>query len=101
MLKNDQTFFQQRFRKDPDFVYRRIADECLLVPIRRQVADLNYIYVLNPVADQIWDLIDGRNTGQEIRDHLLAEFEADPQEVEQDLKEFLGQLVELGGIKAV
>jgi len=99
MLKNDQKFLQQHFRKAPDFVYRRIADECLLVPIRRQVADLNYIYVLNPVADRIWELLDGQNTVQEIRDRLLAEFETNSQEVEQDLAEFLGQLAEIGGIK--
>ncbi len=99
MLKNDQMFLQQRFRKDPDFVYRRIADECLLVPIRRQAVDLNYIYVLNPLADRIWELIDGQNTVAEIRDQLLAEFEADPQEVDQDLAEFLAQLSEIGSIK--
>ena len=99
MLKNDQTFLQQRFRKDPDFVYRRIADECLLVPIRRQVADLNYIYTLNPLADRIWELLDGQNTVQQIRDRLLAEFETNSQEVEQDLAEFLAQLAEIGGIK--
>ncbi|OGP69761.1 MAG: hypothetical protein A2Y80_10450 [Deltaproteobacteria bacterium RBG_13_58_19] len=99
MLKSGQAFLQQRFRKDPDFVYRRIAQECLVVPIRHQVGDLNYIYVLNPVADRIWELLDGQNTVQEIRDRLLAEFKATAQEVEQDLREFLEQLVEIGGIK--
>src|SRR4030042_1868981 len=72
----EPAFLQQRFRKDPDFVYRRIAQECLVVPIRHQVGDLNYIYVLNPVADRIWELLDGQNTVQEIRDRLLAEFKA-------------------------
>ena len=80
-------------------MYRRIAGECLLVPIRNQMADLNYIYVLNPVADRIWELIDGRNTGYQIRDQLLAEFEADPQELERDLAEFISQLQEIEGVK--
>jgi hypothetical protein len=99
MLINDQKVLQQRFSKNPDFVYRRIGDECLLVPIRNQMADLTYIYVLNPVADRIWELIDGRNTVQEIRDQLLGEFEADPQELERDLAEFIAQLQEIEGIK--
>jgi hypothetical protein len=93
MLKNDQTSLQQRLRKEPGFVYRRIADERLLVPIRRRQADLNYIYVLNPVADRIWELLDGQNMVQEIRDQLLAEFGTDPLELEQNLREFSVKLV--------
>lgn len=99
MLKNDQMFLQQRFRKDPDFVYRRVAQECLLVPMRRQAVDLNYIYVLNPLADRIWELLDGQNTVQQVRDRIVAEFEADPQEVDQDLADFLAQLSEIGSIQ--
>jgi hypothetical protein len=41
----------KRFVKDPAFVYPRIADEGILVPIRHQVADLSHLYLLNPVAD--------------------------------------------------
>ena len=101
MLKNDEAFLQQRFRKDPNFVYRRVADECLVVPIRHQAADLNYIYVLNPVADRIWEFIDGQNTVQQICDRLLAEFDTNPQEAAQDLREFLQQLIELNAIHEI
>jgi hypothetical protein len=97
--KDIQEFLEKRFNKDPDFVYRRIADECILVPIRRQVADLNYIYVLNPVADRIWELIDGERRVTDIQAQIAAEFEASPQEVGQDLEEFLAQLTEIGGIR--
>jgi hypothetical protein len=100
MNPNDiQEFLEKRFNKDPNFVYRRIADECILVPIRRQVADLNYIYVLNPVADRIWELIDGERRVTDIQAQIAAEFEASPQEVGQDLEEFLAQLTEIGGIR--
>ena len=94
-----QGFLEKRFTKDPTFVYRRIADECILVPIRRRVADLNYIYVLNPVADRIWELIDGERRVTDIQAQIAAEFEASPQEVGQDLEEFLAQLTEIGGIR--
>jgi len=94
-----QGFLEKRFTKDPTFVYRRIADECILVPIRRRVADLNYIYVLNPVADRIWELLDGERRVTDIQAQIVAEFEASPQEVGQDLEEFLAQLTEIGGIR--
>lgn len=96
-----QELFAKRFSKDPNMVYRRIGEQCLLVPIRRQTADLTDIYELNPLGGHIWDLIDGQRTVREIRDQLLAEFEVSPQDVEKDLSEFLAQLVELGGIKEV
>jgi hypothetical protein len=82
-------------------VHRRIADECLLVPIRHQVADLHYIYVLNPVANRIWELLDGRRTLAQVRDELLEEFEVSPRELEQDLRELIGQLLEMGSIREV
>jgi hypothetical protein len=92
-------FLEKRFTKDPNFVYRRIAGECLLVPIRHQIADLNYIFVLNSVADRIWELIDGQRRIKDIRDQIAAEFEVNHQEVSQDLEEFLAQLTEIGGIR--
>jgi hypothetical protein len=89
----------QRFSPDPSFVYRRIADECLLVPIRQKVADLQYIYVLSPVANRIWELLDGRRTMAEVRDQLLDEFEVSPQELEQDLQEFIAQLRHIDAVR--
>jgi hypothetical protein len=94
-----QDFLDKRFFKDPTFVYRRIADECILVPIRGQMADLNYIYVLNPVANRIWELIDGQNRVMDIQAQIAAEFDAGSQEVGQDLEEFLAELAEIGGIR--
>jgi hypothetical protein len=89
----------QRFSPDLTFVYRRIADDCLLVPIRPPVAGQQFIYVLNPMANRIWELLDGRRTLAEVRDQLLEEFEVSPQELEQDLQDFIQQMRELGSLK--
>ena len=96
---NIQEFLEKRFNKDPNFVYRRIVDECLLVPIRHQVADLTYIYVLNPVGERIWELIDGQRRMGDIKDQLSQEFEVSPHELAQDLLEFLAQLEEIGSVR--
>ena len=92
-------FFARRFSPNPTFVYRRIADECLLVPIRQKVADLQYIYVLSPVANRIWELLDGVRNMAEVRDQLLDEFEVSSQELEQDLQEFIAQLRQIDAIR--
>jgi hypothetical protein len=93
------TFLAKRFITDPTYVHRRIADECLLVPIRRQVVDLQYIYVLNPVANRIWELLDGKRTMAEVRDRLLEEFEVSAGELEQDLQEYLEELQEIQAVR--
>jgi hypothetical protein len=90
---------EKRYQKNPDFVYRRVADEFLLVPIRHQVANLQYIFVLNPMGGRIWELIDGQGKVADIRDQIVGDFEVSPAEAEHDLVEFLAQLTEIGAIK--
>jgi hypothetical protein len=95
-------FFEKRFAMDPSMVFRKIGGECLLVPIRRNVADLESIYVLNEVGGYIWELIDGQRMVATIKDSIVSEFEVSPQVIaEQDLVEFLTQLFEIGGIREV
>ena len=95
------SFLTKRFTQDPTYVYRRIADESLLVPIRQQVADLQYIYVLNPVANRIWELLDGKRSMAEVRDQVLEEYEVSPQELEQDLQEYIEELQEIAAVREV
>jgi hypothetical protein len=88
----------RRFFPDANFVHRRIADETLLVPLRQPVAE-QYIYVLNPVANRIWELLDGQRTLAQVRDLLLEEFEVSPLELEQDIIDFIERLQELGSVR--
>ena len=92
-------YLEKRFYRDPDMVYRRIGDECLLVPISERTADVNYIFVLNPVAGRIWELLDVERSIREIRDVIAGEFEVTSQETETDLVDFLAQLQKIGGVK--
>jgi hypothetical protein len=89
---------EKRVSKAESIVYRKIADECLLIPIHQNVADMESIYVLNEVGGRIWELIDGRRQLGEIRDFLVDEFEVSSQEAETDLTAFIDQLQEIGGV---
>lgn len=88
----------RRFRKHPDVVFRRIGDEFVLVPIRANVADLEAIYTLNPVAAQIWDLLDGQRDGYAILAEIVREYDVSPEQARVDLIEFLEQLLAVRGI---
>jgi len=88
-----------RYQRSASIVAREIAGEMILVPIRHNVGDLESIYTLNETAAYIWSLIDGQRTVREIRDKVVAEFEVEEKEAEQDLFELLAQLESFRGIE--
>lgn len=89
------------YSKNPDVVFRKIADEFILVPIRQKVVDLKSIYTLNEVAAFIWELMDGKKTVSQIKDKIIEEFEVEPAQVESDIEEMLSQFVALGLIQQI
>lgn len=92
-------YLDRRYQKSPDIVFRKIADETILVPIRNNVGDLESIYTLNEVAARIWELIDGKRKVKEIRDKILEEFDVTPQKIEKDLAKCIRDLENIGAIK--
>jgi hypothetical protein len=91
-------FLEKVYKKSDSVVFRKIGDEFILVPIRQDVGDLESIYTLNETAALIWELIDGKTQANKIKAKIVEEFEVDPEQAEQDLKEHLEQLE---GIQAI
>lgn len=81
-----------RMAQAGDVVRRQIADEIILVPVRKSAEELDSIYSINPLAAQIWDLLDGQKTLGEIRELLLQQYDVTPEELDRDLAEFVEQL---------
>ena len=88
----------QLYQKDPSIVYREIAGESLLVPIRSHADDLDSIYTLNETGAYIWSLIDGQHSLAEIRDAVVQEFEVDSQQAGQDLVEMIRDLESIAAV---
>ena len=91
----------KRYMKDENMVSRQIGSEMILVPVHRNVGDLDNVYSLNETAAFIWSQIDGERTLEQIRDSLLEEFETHPAQAEQDLLKYTRQLLEIRGIREV
>lgn len=87
------------YSKSPDVVFRKIADEYVLVPIRQKASDLQSIYTLNDTAAFVWESIDGAKDILQIRDKMLEEFEVESSQAEPDIIDILSQLEELSFIK--
>ena len=92
-------WLEARYEKDPNIVYREIAGEAILVPIRKRAADLESIYTLNEVGARIWELIDGQRTLSEIRDLLVDEYDVGAEVLTPDLFEYVEHLKQAGAIR--
>ena len=88
------------YKKDSNIVYRRIANEYILVPIKQQVADLNCIYILNEIGALIWELIDGKSNIEKILKGVTAVYDVDEGKAKDDIIFFINQLLKIKAIDA-
>ena len=65
----------QLYQRNENFVFRRIEDETILVPIKDNVGDMGSIYNLNEVGALVWEQLDGRQTLGEIGDKIADAME--------------------------
>jgi len=89
---------QKKYKRNENFVYRKIENETILVPIKDNVGDMGSIYNLNEVAAFIWERLDGEKRLLDIRDLILDEFQVSPEQAQADLREFVSQLKEIDAI---
>ncbi|MGE5307784.1 MAG: PqqD family protein [Deltaproteobacteria bacterium] len=80
------------YTKDPDVIFRKIADEFILVPIRQKAVDLRSVFTLNETGAFIWELIDSTRSLSQIRDKVAEEFDVDPKAAQADVSSLISQL---------
>lgn len=80
------------FQKKHDIVFRKIADEAILVPIRGNVADMHRLFMLNPVAEFIWQHFEQNTSLDAICMKLEDDFDVSREQAEKDLSEFVLEL---------
>ncbi len=79
-----------------DIISRDIAGETILVPIRGNLADMQYIFTLNPLGVFIWEQLEGEKKLEDILENLLEQFETSREQATTDILEFIGQVAEAG-----
>ena len=89
------TELERVFRRNDNFVHRRIEGETILVPIRSNVGDLDHIYSLNEVGAFIWNAFDGSKDLATIKALLASEYDVSSGEAEVDLLSFVQELEEI------
>jgi hypothetical protein len=92
---------EARYERNPDFIFRRVVDELVLVPIRQDVADMDCIYTMNPLGAFIWEKLDGGATLADLRAAVVQEYAADPAVVAVDVLEFVHELEAAGALRRI
>ena len=91
----------QIFEHNQNFVFRRVEDETILVPIKNHVGDLDSLFSLNPVGAFIWQQIDGTKALSAIHDMIVSEFDVAAETAHDDLQHFIAELREIGAVQPV
>ncbi len=89
------------FVRNPDFIFRKVVEETILVPVYQNVADMDAIYTLNEVGAFVWQQMAEPVCIPELEVAILAEFDVDEQTVSTDLASFFQEMEAIGAVKKV
>ena len=87
------------YQRNDDYIYRRIVNETILVPIHQDVSEMEGIYAMNDVASYLWDCLENPATRKELTAALLEEYDASPETIAHDLDRLLDDLLNIGALK--
>lgn len=80
------------YQEKNHFVCRQTGDELLLIPLKDNVADFNQYLTFNEVGAFIWENLNEGDDEASLVAKICAEFEANKEEVLDDLRLFLEKL---------
>lgn len=90
-----------KYVRNQEFIFRKIVDETILVPVKQNVAELNCIYSLNEVGSFLWQKLTEPQELSSLQSAVLSEFDASPEQVAVDISQFLTDLISFGAVQEV
>ena len=90
-----------RYTKDPNFVPRKIAEEHILVPIRRTPGQPDQLFVLNETGGFVWEQLTEETPTSIVCDRVSHTFAVSPEQATKDVTALLSELESIGAIQPV
>jgi len=90
-----------QFVRNPDFIFRQIVEETILVPVYQNVADMDAIYTLNPLGAFVWEHLAEPTDLEALQAAILQEFDVNPDTALTDLEAFLSEMETINAVKRV
>ena len=73
-----------------------VADEAIVVPIRRGAADMDSIFTFNETGTKLWAMIEESQDPSVMAAHLRSEYGLSAEQAEADTRQFLADLTDAG-----
>jgi len=89
------------YARNPDFIFRKVVEEMILVPIVQDVARMDFVFALNDVGATIWQQLETPQTRENLTQALTSEYDAEPEVIDADLGKFLREMLEIGAVNEV
>ena len=90
----------QHFKHNENIVTRKIENEFILVPIKKDIGDdSDYIFALNSTARETWKLLDGKKSLSSIIEVISRKYKKNEKIVKKDILELMKDLSQLKLIK--
>jgi len=77
-------------------VSREVAGETLVVPIRGGVGDLDSIFSFNPLGSDLWNLLTGGASVEEMVAWVVERYEVTAEQAATDIEAFVAELSRSG-----
>jgi Coenzyme PQQ synthesis protein D (PqqD) len=90
----------QRVRRSSNVVSRVVADEAIVVPIRRGAADLDSIYTFNESGTKLWSMIETGLDAVALASYLQAEYGLTHAQALSDAEAFVRDLTQEGLVES-
>jgi hypothetical protein len=75
---------------------RRIGERWVLIPVHRNLVDLDNLFWLNLSGAFIWERLNGKNTLDDICWNVMEEYKVDRPTAEADVRAFTDELLRAG-----
>lgn len=82
---DDKTYF----RRNPDYIYREVADEAVLVPTGKAAESFFGIVSINSTGAFLWKALECEHSIEELREMFAREYGLEMEQSLQDVTEFL------------
>lgn len=87
---------KQGIKKSGNVVSRVVADEAIVVPIRRGVADMDSIFTFNEAGTALWNMIEANCSAEEMSGFLQKEYGLTAERAAADTERFIADLATAG-----
>jgi hypothetical protein len=91
--------FGKSIQPSRNVVSRVVAEEAIVVPIRRGAADMDSIYTFNETGTALWGMIEAKCSAGVLAAHLQSEYGISEEMAAADTERFLTDLTAAGLIE--